>query len=91
MKLREIAYARSGDKGMHANIGVIAYTEKQYQFLKEYLTEERVQDYFSKLGVSIPEGQLGINPGSISCSSVLTIIHAYGIPSGWEKESANDR
>ncbi|MHC4643846.1 MAG: YiiX/YebB-like N1pC/P60 family cysteine hydrolase [Planctomycetota bacterium] len=39
------------------------------------------EDYFSKLGVSTPEGKLGINPGSISCSPVLTIIFAYGNPS----------
>ncbi|MFQ6034288.1 MAG: YiiX/YebB-like N1pC/P60 family cysteine hydrolase [Sedimentisphaerales bacterium] len=38
------------------------------------------QEYFSKLGVSIPEGQPGINPGGISRSPVLTIIHKYGTP-----------
>jgi len=36
------------------------------------------EDYFSKLGVSIPEGKPGINPGGISRSSVLSIIYAYG-------------
>ncbi len=39
------------------------------------------EDYFSKLGVSIPEGKPGINPGGISCSRLLTIIYAYGNPS----------
>ncbi|MHC4693055.1 MAG: YiiX/YebB-like N1pC/P60 family cysteine hydrolase [Planctomycetota bacterium] len=39
------------------------------------------QDYFSKLGVSIPEGKPGINPGSISRSRFLTIIYEYGNPS----------
>lgn len=43
------------------------------------------KDYFSELDLPIPEGKPGINPGSISRSSVLTIVHAYGIPSGWEK------
>jgi len=43
------------------------------------------QEYFSKLGVRIPEGQRGINPGSISCSPVLNIVYSYGIPNGWEK------
>ncbi len=38
------------------------------------------EDYFSKLGVSIPEGQPGINPGGISCSRFLTMIYAYGNP-----------
>jgi hypothetical protein len=39
------------------------------------------EDYFSKLGVSIPEGQPGINPGGISCSPVLSVVHKYGTPS----------
>ena len=44
------------------------------------------QEYFSKLGAPIPESQPGINPGSISRSPLLTIIYAYGTPSGWENE-----
>jgi hypothetical protein len=39
------------------------------------------KEYFSELGVSIPEGRPGINPGGISRSSVLSIIYAYGTPS----------
>ncbi|MHC4462909.1 MAG: YiiX/YebB-like N1pC/P60 family cysteine hydrolase [Planctomycetota bacterium] len=39
------------------------------------------EDYFSKLGVSIPEAKPGINPGGISRSSVLSITYAYGTPS----------
>jgi hypothetical protein len=48
--LRALAHARSGDKGSSANIGVIAYTEDGYSFLKDYLTEARVADYFAPLG-----------------------------------------
>lgn len=33
------------------------------------------QDYFLKLGVEIPEGRPGINPGGISRSPVLTIVY----------------
>ncbi len=51
IKLNKIAYARSGDKGNHANIGVIAYTHEGYLFLKEHLTAEVVQEYFKLLGV----------------------------------------
>jgi hypothetical protein len=50
MKLRELAYARSGDKGSNVNIGVIAYTRENYLFLKRHLTEEKVAQYFSRLG-----------------------------------------
>jgi len=38
------------------------------------------EDYFSRLGVSVPEGKPGINPGGISRSPVLSIIYAYGVP-----------
>jgi hypothetical protein len=34
--------------------------------------------YFARLGAAIPEGCPGINPGSLSRSPVLTIIHEYG-------------
>lgn len=50
MKLKDLAYARSGDKGANANIGVIAYNKEGYRFLKERLTEEKVAEYFSALG-----------------------------------------
>jgi hypothetical protein len=39
------------------------------------------EDYFLRLGISVPEGQPGINPGGISRSPVLTIVHVYGSPS----------
>lgn len=53
--LREIAYARSGDKGSNANIGIIARTEEAYAFLLRELTAERVEIYFSNLGASSVE------------------------------------
>ena len=49
--LHEIAYARSGDKGIHANIGVIAYQPEGYRFLRDNLTKESVHRYFEPLGV----------------------------------------
>lgn len=33
------------------------------------------QEYFAKLGVEIPEGKPGINPGGISRSKTLTIVY----------------
>ena len=39
------------------------------------------EQYFAGLGVPIPEGEPGINPGAISRSDILTIFHAYGTPS----------
>jgi hypothetical protein len=46
VRLAEIAHARSGDKGNHANIGVIAFTDEGYRYLGEALTETRVAEYF---------------------------------------------
>src|SRR5439155_19924254 len=40
--LRRIAYARSGDKGDHANIGVAARSPLAYAFLRRTLDAERV-------------------------------------------------
>lgn len=50
IRLLDIAYARSGDKGSSANIGVIAYREEGYQTLLDTLTEEKVASYFAPLG-----------------------------------------
>lgn len=46
VRLGEIAFARSGDKGASANIGVIAPTEYIYGVLKDQLTSERVARFF---------------------------------------------
>ncbi|MEX0712310.1 MAG: hypothetical protein WD278_08165 [Pirellulales bacterium] len=52
IKLSAIAHARSGDKGNHANIGVIAYTPAGYEYLRGVLTAERVASHFGGLGAS---------------------------------------
>ncbi len=45
--LRRIAYARSGDKGDHANIGVAARSPAAFAFLRRALDAERVRRYFA--------------------------------------------
>lgn len=52
IKLRELATARSGDKGNHANVGVVARDAAAYEILRSRLTAVRVQDYFQSLGVT---------------------------------------
>jgi hypothetical protein len=49
MKLRDIAYARSGDKGAGSNIGVIAFSPRGYEFLREHLSAARVETFFAAL------------------------------------------
>src|SRR5690348_14262225 len=51
-KLGDIAHARSGDKGNHANIGVVAYTPAGFEFLRRELTVVHVAKYFAGLGVT---------------------------------------
>jgi hypothetical protein len=52
MKLAELAHARSGDKGNHANIGVVANDSASFEHLRRHLTSERVAEFFRGLGVS---------------------------------------
>src|SRR5690349_4300320 len=50
--LSAIAHGRSGDKGNHANVAVIAYTPAGFDWLRANLTAGRVRDYFAPLGPS---------------------------------------
>jgi hypothetical protein len=50
--LGAIAHGRSGDKGNHANVAVIAYTPAGYAWLREHLTANRVAAYFAPLSPS---------------------------------------
>ena len=36
--------------------------------------------YYSDLGVKIPQNKLGINPGIMSLSDKIEVVHIYGIP-----------
>src|SRR5207245_1746088 len=44
--LRRIAYARSGDKGDHANIGVAARSPHAFAFLRAVLDADRIRGHF---------------------------------------------
>jgi hypothetical protein len=44
--LYSIAHARSGDKGDGSNVGIMAYDERGYQILVEWLTADRVKSHF---------------------------------------------
>lgn len=48
-RLSDIAHGRSGDKGNHANVAVIAYTPVGFAWLREHLTAELVERYFAPL------------------------------------------
>jgi hypothetical protein len=46
IQLNEIAHARSGDKGNHCNVGLIAREDRHYETLKTYVTAEKVKEHF---------------------------------------------
>jgi hypothetical protein len=50
--LSEFAHGRSGDKGNHANIAIIAYTQANYDWLRLHLTAELVAKYFEPMNPS---------------------------------------
>ena len=47
--LSQLAFARSGDKGDGSNVGVVAYTQEIYDWLKQELTTERVKEHFREI------------------------------------------
>lgn len=55
IRLGDIAHARSGDKGNHANVGVIAYTQAGFEFLDRALSERRMAEYFLPLRPTLVE------------------------------------
>ena len=47
--LYAMAHARSGDKGEGSNVGILAYDERGYEILREWLTTERVKRHFGEI------------------------------------------
>jgi hypothetical protein len=50
--LSKLAHGRSGDKGNHANVAIIAHTDAGFAWLREHLTADVVAAYFAPLGAS---------------------------------------
>jgi hypothetical protein len=49
--LYDIACARSGDKGISANVGIIARRPEHWDFLRTWLSADRVAEFFKPLDV----------------------------------------
>jgi hypothetical protein len=49
MLLNDLAHARSGDKGDTVNVGIIARKPEYYDFLRSYVTVERVKQHFGDM------------------------------------------
>ena len=50
--LLDVAHGRSGDKGTGANIGILVRSMQDYDWMKQWLTAERVMQFFEPLGVT---------------------------------------
>ena len=46
---------------------------------------ETWKDYYLDLGIDIPENKPGINPGNMSLSNNIEIVHCYGNPNGFKE------
>jgi myo-inositol catabolism protein IolC len=49
MTLRDVAHSRTGDKGIVLNFSVIAFDERDYPWLVEVVTSERVRNQLGAL------------------------------------------
>lgn len=69
MKLRQIAHARTGDKGNLLNISLIAFREEDYPLLLDHVTADRVSQLFAPL-ITRPVDRYAL-PGLAALNFVL--------------------
>lgn len=44
--LRDLAYARSGDKGDISNVGIMAFNKENYEIIKKQVTAEKIRAHY---------------------------------------------
>ena len=66
IKLYDIAYARSGDKGTSSNVGLIFVNKELYDWGVANLTEEIVSEHFSQIAKGGVERYLMDNLNAIN-------------------------
>lgn len=49
IRLEEIAFARSGDKGESSNVGLFVMNDEAYELIKKIVTPERVKSHFGPI------------------------------------------
>ena len=72
-------------KSANNNIPIFALKPMTFKDPETNLTFPIWEKYFEDLNSPIPEGALGINPGGISTSKFIEIVHLYGMPDGYIK------
>ena len=48
-QIKELAFARSGDKGDISNIGLLAKSDECYEIMKKEITSSRIRNHFGKM------------------------------------------
>ena len=66
IQLGDIAHGRSGDKGNHANVAIIAYTAAGFLWLRQHLTAEVVASFFAAMAPSRVERFEAANVGGLN-------------------------
>lgn len=74
VQLKELAYARSGDKGDVSDIGIMAKTTNIYDFLAKAITPEKVKECFK----GIIKGDVEIYPMPNIDSLEIVLRQALG-------------
>jgi hypothetical protein len=46
VQLKDLAWARSGDKGDISDLGILAFDERGYEILKREITPEKIKAFF---------------------------------------------
>jgi hypothetical protein len=49
IKIKELAYVRSGDKGDISNVGIMAFNDENYEILKKQVTPQKVKAHYGEL------------------------------------------
>ncbi len=75
-QLRELAYARSGDKGDVCNVGLLALNDEAYVIIAREVTPERVKEHFG----GMVKGDVEIYP--LPNVNALEIILRNGLDGG---------
>ena len=49
VELGKIAHARSGDKGLNSNVGLIFHSKEVYEWATKHITVELVKEHFQSI------------------------------------------
>ena len=74
VKLMDICWYRSGDKGDISNIGLMAKDEKAYEIIKKQVTPERIKAHFKEM----VKGEVKIWPMDNLLSLEIVMYEALG-------------